>query len=371
MTTLPQDPWHYPRKELAERYLDSFAIGLQSARGIFAKRRMGKTEFLTKDLIPAAQSRGYLTAYSNLWDNKENPAQPLIESIALAIEPKGLSSILNRFNPEIKNLKVSGKMAGLAEGAVEAELVEKGIAGTALFELLNLFDKRRKTLLLCMDEAQVLSSANNSNFAHALRAALDIRKDSIKVVFAGSSESTLRRMFARSSEPFYNWAPLEPFSLLGNEFVEDMVAKANALTKFPLSLQDALTAFAELNNTPEFFRGFINHYLTHAQQGVQAAIEATKSTVFNNAEFGNRWETLSPTDKEVLRMLAEGISDIHGKASRMRLGKSLGLEGAVSMNTPQQALKRLERDSIVTRIGHGEYRFEDEAFAQWIQLLDA
>jgi hypothetical protein len=40
---------------------------------------------------------------------------------------------------------------------------------------------------------------------------LDIRKQTIKVVFAGSSESSLRRMFGRATEPFYNWAPIEPF----------------------------------------------------------------------------------------------------------------------------------------------------------------
>jgi hypothetical protein len=58
-----------------------------------------------------------------------------------------------------------------------------------------------------------------------LRASLDGRKQNIKVVFAGSSEATLRRMFGRSTEPFYNWAPLEPFDLPGVDFVRAMVAK--------------------------------------------------------------------------------------------------------------------------------------------------
>jgi hypothetical protein len=48
-----------------------------------------------------------------------------------------------------------------------------------------------------------------------------------KVIFAGSSEATLRRMFGRSTEPFYNWAPLEPFELLSEEFVRAMAVKVN------------------------------------------------------------------------------------------------------------------------------------------------
>ena len=48
------DIWHFPRPLLAEDYLATFARGLTSARGLFARRRMGKTEFLEKDLMPAA-----------------------------------------------------------------------------------------------------------------------------------------------------------------------------------------------------------------------------------------------------------------------------------------------------------------------------
>jgi len=37
--------WHFARPLLANSYLDLFEMGLTSARGLFARRRMGKTEF--------------------------------------------------------------------------------------------------------------------------------------------------------------------------------------------------------------------------------------------------------------------------------------------------------------------------------------
>lgn len=40
----PGDPWHYARAELAQNYLTVFELGLTSAKGLFAKRRMGKSE---------------------------------------------------------------------------------------------------------------------------------------------------------------------------------------------------------------------------------------------------------------------------------------------------------------------------------------
>lgn len=368
MVKQTSDPWHYSRNELAQRYLTTFALGLESARGIFAKRRMGKTEFLKMDLIPAAENAGYLTAYANLWDNKDNPAVSLIEALSLAMEPQGLSRFWQDLNTPVKKVKVGAKVAGMAEGAVEAELAEETKSfNTALSAVMREFDKTGKKLLLALDEAQVLASGEHSGFAHALRAALDIRKVSIKVIFAGSSENTLRRMFARSSEPFYNWAPLEPFELLGEKFVDAMVVKVNALTRYPLQSEDALQAFEELHSTPDFFRRFLNRYLTHAQLGVRAAIQATKEQVFNDSEFAGYWASLLPADKEVLKLLATGVSDLHGIAARTQIANALGKDKPVALSVPQHALKRLVANAVVTRLDQGEYRFEDDAFAQWVR----
>lgn len=48
--TISNDPWHFPRTELAKQILGMFETGLASSLTFFAPRRMGKTEFLRKDL---------------------------------------------------------------------------------------------------------------------------------------------------------------------------------------------------------------------------------------------------------------------------------------------------------------------------------
>jgi hypothetical protein len=55
------------RPLLAKQYLGEFDLGLISARALFAKRRMEKSTFLERDLIPAAKQAGYITPYLNLW----------------------------------------------------------------------------------------------------------------------------------------------------------------------------------------------------------------------------------------------------------------------------------------------------------------
>lgn len=366
------DPWHYPRPKLAAKYLHTFDVGLTSARALFAKRRMGKSEFLEQDLIPAAHERGYINVYLNLWDAKSQPAPALLSAFTRALEPTGLSKLAHSLKRPLKGLKASARIAGLGEGGIEAEFGENAEHSVTpqLTELIRGFHKPKHRLLLVLDEAQVLAEPAHAELAHSLRASLDGRKRNIKVIFAGSSEATLRRMFGRSIEPFYNWAPLEPFELLGEDFVRAMVAKVNRLSRYPLALKDALAAFDALKRTPEFFRRFLNRYLSHADQGAKTALADTQSHVFNDANFANVWRQLLPADRELLSLLASGTTDLFSEASRQRLGRALGLDEPVTKNVPQQSLRRLQDADLVIRMDYGDYSMQDDTFAEWVRAHD-
>jgi hypothetical protein len=177
-------------------------------------------------------------------------------------------------------------------------------------------------------------------------------------------------MFGRSTEPFYNWAPLEPFELLDEDFVRAMVAKVNDLSKFPLALRDALFAFEALRRTPEFFRRYLNRYLTHADLGATAALVDTQSHVFNDANFVKIWKGLLPADRGMLRMIVEGTTDSFSESSRQKLAKMLGLPHPVTKNVPQQSLRRLQNLELVIRMDYGQYQIQDDAFAEWLRTRE-
>jgi len=363
--TADSDPWHFPRPDLAHSYLQAFDLKLSSARGLFARRRMGKTEFLRRDLLPAAVERGYLVAYTNLWDNRSSPDAALVAALAEALEPQGVKAIVARLAKPVRKVKVGAKLPGGAEGSLEADLAAPSDRSMALREVLKQLDKQKRPLLLVIDEAQVLASASHADFAHALRAALDIRKERIKVIFAGSSETTLREMFARASEPFYNWAALEPFPLLGDEFVEFTVKLLNTMARKTLTLQQGKHAFSELHHTPEFFKRFVERYMLYQVQGEASALAHTKASVFSDEHFLKQWSTLIPADQAIITLIARGESDLHGVAGLARLSELL--EKTATKNTVAQALRRLQATNAVTRLGIGDYRIEDEAFAEWIR----
>lgn len=362
--TLQPDPWHFARPELADAYLQAFNLKLSSARGLFARRRMGKTEFLRRDLMPAAVEQGYLAAYTNLWDSRTAPDKALVAALAEALEPQGVKAVLAKLGRPVKKLKATAKLPG-AEGSLEAELGATPDSAGALREVLKQLDKQKKPLLLVIDEAQVLALAANTDFAHALRAALDIRKDRIKVVFAGSSETTLREMFARASEPFYNWAPLEPFPLLGTDFVAFTIKLLNSMARHPLTVAQGTRAFEELHRTPEFFKRFVERYMLYQVQGVDAAIAHTKASVFSDEHFLRQWDELNSADQAVVTMLARGEASLHGADGIARLTALTGKPA--TKNTAAHALRRLQVKNIVTRLSMGEYRIEDEAFADWVR----
>lgn len=66
--TIPNDPLYFPRTELANRLVSSLLDGIANAFTLFAPRRMGKTEFLLKDVTPVAQERGFKVFYFSFMD---------------------------------------------------------------------------------------------------------------------------------------------------------------------------------------------------------------------------------------------------------------------------------------------------------------
>jgi hypothetical protein len=362
------DPWHFARPDLAKTYLGSFDLGLTSARGLFARRRMGKSEFLKHDLLPAALRDGYLAAYTNLWDATEHPGQAIATAILLAARAKGLRKFWEDLNTPIKKLTGGGKLPLGIEGSLELDLSGKEkVAVPAIQAALQAADKSKKRLLLVIDEAQVLAAPEHRSVAHSLRAGLDIRKASVKVLFAGSSEAALRDMFSRAAAPFYNWAPLEPFPLLGRKFVAAMVKQLAKVARQPLKLDEALRAFEALKETPEFFRWYIERYLMYQAQGAEQALLYTKARVHDDTSYAKTWKELGRTDRAVLLLAARGVQDLYGGPALKQLQELLGSLD-ITASAPRTSIRRLTgpKVQLMARVDHGTYRFEDPEFQTWV-----
>ena len=193
---------------------------------------------------------------------------PTIDLAASRDRVTGISTELEQAGGDAEcRVVLGGHTIDGARSAIEQELLrvagkQRGVMGDVGAVILHQ-DKAQRLEIdpflaagqsQCPVQHQPRAAADQADLSHALRAALDSRKANIKVVFAGSSEVTLRRMFGRAREPFYNWAALEPFELLGREFVQSMVTKVNRLSRFPLNLEDALHAYEALHRMIETYK---------------------------------------------------------------------------------------------------------------------
>lgn len=68
--------------------------------------------------------------------------------------------------------------------------------------------------------------------------------------------------------------------------------------------------------------------------------------------------------------MAHGEKDLHSGAVRARLGDELGLGKSVPAGPPRNALQRLQKAELVTRVAHGDYQIQDEGLVEWIRQLD-
>src|SRR3954452_24232810 len=75
----PRKPldWHWPRRELAEHYMRMFQVVGAHSMVLFAPRGKGKTQFMTRDVQPAAEAAGMFPVYVNFWDDNSNPANSM------------------------------------------------------------------------------------------------------------------------------------------------------------------------------------------------------------------------------------------------------------------------------------------------------
>lgn len=86
------------------------------------------------------------------------------------------------------------------------------------------------------------------------------------------------------------------------------------------------------------------------------ALEYTQKHVLNGDNFNDVWKKLLPADQEVLKLLAQGVTDLHSEPVRMRLGSALGLDKPVNKNTPQHSLRRLQDNNLVAKLDYGNYQ---------------
>lgn len=349
------DPWHYPRKNLAKQVLGMFETGLSSALVFFAPRRMGKTEFLRKDILPLAESQHWKVLYFSFLD--VNAAASDAFTTAL------LSFAETRPYQLVKGIKkISGAWVGLK---ADIELTSHNRAND-LKEIISRLGKNHKVLLL-MDEIQTLAQhPGNINFIASLRTALDINKDSVKVIFTGSSQEGLRRMFSQINAPFFHFGQNLPFPQFDKHFTDHLAGMFEKITQRALDKEILWNIFQDTQKIPQFIRSLVERVTLNPNLSLEMAKEQLLSEVFHDRLFAETWQRCSALEKLLLQEIAHDAKVLFSTETRTRLIKLLGIEN-LPISSVQSALRTLQRKELLSQgAARGIYIINDPNFKSWL-----
>lgn len=357
-----KDIWHYSRANLAKQVISMFQTGLSSALIFFAPRRMGKTEFLRKDVTPVAQKEGWFVFYFSFLDAGDNPRLALTEELEeFAINNKILSKN-GKFLSRIS--KLGGEIKPLLKA--EVQLREPKALQTNLKKIISTLAKHK--VLLLLDEIQVLAEAKqNQNFVAALRTSLDMHKDTIKVIFTGSSQEGLRRMFSESTAPFFHFGQNLPFPELDQQFTDHLANAFELVTQRKLDRNALWGEFENMEKVPQLARALVERLVLNPNSKIEPTAKEIMTELSENRKFLKTWGNASTLNRLLLIEIANAQEGLFSEEIRKQFAKTLGIN-EITVSQMQSALRSLQHENLIGR-NHDRrgYFIDDPNFKNWLK----
>ncbi len=362
--------WYFRRLDLARRYLDTLDIGLTSSLVLFAPRRKGKTQFLLRDLTPAAEKLGYRVGYANFWQARQWPLDILVGCLTELVQPKTLGQRLEKLlkspvSAAHLELEVAGVGAKAQAQFSEAATKAQGLLAIEAATRKALRVVRGHKILLLLDEVQFLARAQFEDFVASLRTSLDVHRDRVKVVFTGSSRAQLAAMFRNVKAPLFNFSQPTDFPDLDDEFVQFMCDRFYLAVKRRIPVAVARRAFALTQHTPGLFHEALTVLaMRPGDTDLASIVRALTARMSDASEHAQHYQALRALDQAVLEAVWRGHA-VYGEAARQAMAKHLGAD-EVTASQVQRALQRLADAQLVFQGERGGYEIEDPGFRQWL-----
>lgn len=361
---MSKDLWHFSRAELAQQVLGMFEAGLSSALVFFAPRRMGKTEFLRKDILPLAEKKGWRTFYFSFLDIGEKVQEEF--TCALGNFAESIGAISNK-NSILSRVRAIGGEAVGVKANIEFNEAKYISDIKSVFSCLA----GKGKILLLMDEVQVLSKkSTNDQFIAGLRTVLDINKDLIKVIFTGSSREGLRRMFSQASAPFFHFGQNLPFPELDREFTDHLSNIFKKATKRELDKDSLWENFLKMDKVPQLARSLVERLALNPNLSILEAKEQLLADIFNDRAFVAIWNNSSTLEQLLLKEIASGAERVFSEKQRIIFAKNLGVP-ELTVPSVQSSIRVLQRKNLIGKLPERSgYYIDDPNFNSWLKHFE-
>jgi hypothetical protein len=367
---------------MAKQLLDPGPLDENLSSGVFFSgiRRIGKTTFVRRDLIPALLDRGALTLYVDLWTDRGRPPMALMQDAvreAVAELADAGSTLLQRLR------RIKGANFGAAGISFGLQLDSIGTPGgvTLADAFVELVRKAQGDVVLVIDEVQqAVSTSEGQDMLFALKAARDRVNTAtdlpgkLLIVGTGSHKSLVIDLATRRSQAFAG-AHTASFEPLGKDYVEWFLRRVQAAGLAVPPLEAAFEGFKKTGNRPEELSKAIRQF----QNEVAAGRGADAAT-----SFATICATLAASAAEIEIQAIEDAGELASLVyTRITGGQSRGLFGADTLTALSQqlgreltpndvtpAIDKLVAGNLIIRKGYGAFEAADP-FVQhvWLQYV--
>ncbi|MGB8857040.1 MAG: hypothetical protein WCC58_10270 [Burkholderiales bacterium] len=363
------DSMEIQRPQLARTYLQLLDAQPGRPLALFARRRVGKTFFLDRDLTLAAKQAGWVPVYADVWLHKTAPLDAINHALEEALDdatvPAG--AVGKAAKTPVKKL---GGFGASIEFGDEPKRRALPMQAELRFDALisRLAAQTGMRVLLMLDEIQALADVPNGEAILAtLRAVLQKRKREAAAVFTGSSQDALALMVVASGGPLYQFAQLMDFPVLDDSY---LVLLANHFARVhkgkKLNLDDLRRVFAHIGYKPALMKDLVKSMSAEGITDVDLALKHFAADERQVAGWRALLAAMSPLEKTLLGLIAQGKPPL-GKETLAALPPNDGTNPTIAK--VRVAIERLRRTGMLSKSAHGGYAIEDSLFEDYVKTL--
>ena len=353
------DPLYFPRTPLAKSLDESLQTGITNAFTLFAPRRMGKTQFLLQDIVPAAEQAGFHVFYFSFMDDTIGDiADEFRRSLKVFADNTPKTGSLKKFLGSISQVEVLGVGVSRQNNEQTHERISEIIARIAALP---------NATLLLLDEVQELARMKNTDgIIRSLRTGLDIHKNQVKVIFTGSSTNGLQEMFANHKAPFFHFSHAVDFPVLGKEFSDFLADIYHNRTKQLIDKQELFELFQQMHSVPLYLRSTIQDMIINPALSLQQAAAERLQQINTHPQYTQQWQQFSPLAQVLLQHIYQGTTAFYRQETCQKIAQQLGLE-KITPSSIQAALRKLNNKEVISKNSNGNWQINDIIFEQWLK----
>jgi DNA-binding transcriptional ArsR family regulator len=361
------DLWWLSRPELAARYLALLLQGTSGRLALFGPRRTGKTSLIRREIVPLAEQAGLLAVYCDCWQDRLDPLGSIIFALESAIETIEVPTSKTR-----RRLQTEVTKLGAAGFSIEFGAEPKGRPPESPYFKIDwllgsLIARAKRPVFLIIDEVQGIGEhKEGERIASALRTALTRHEKAVRVLFTGSSETQLTKMFAQARASLYQFAARVAYQPLDADFVAHVAHRFREATKRKLDDARGLQILELLGNQPEAYLSVVQVPLARADRSLDDGLESLLAPG-GETPWSQYWQQSTLLQKAVL--VATGTElQLTSEAGRNVIAQLAG-QTEVSHSSVQRALGALRGRGLIERStlsSKAVYAKTDPVFELWI-----